>query len=255
MPDAVVDIGNSRIKFCRCECSDITLPVWAFRTDDRTSWDRVAAEWITPKPFTWAVAATHPGRRDEFIAWATQRGDTVLVIDSPAKVPIVAKVDFPERVGIDRLLNALAARLHTRDTQSAIVVDAGSAVTVDLVDAEGAFAGGTIFPGLRLMALTLHEHTAKLPLIDTTGPVPEGPPGKNTEAAMRWGIMHAVAGGIDSIIREMASRCKSAPQVFLTGGDMTPQLAALLQTRHQFRSKLIPTLTLEGIHRAAEFLA
>jgi type III pantothenate kinase len=254
MPDAVVDIGNSRIKFCRCDCNDLHLPVRGMGAEDHAGWNRLIHEWEITKPYTWAVAASDPGRREEFITWAKERGDAVISLDSHKKIPTVAKVDFPERVGIDRLLNAYAARIHVRGPQSAIIVSAGSAVTVDLLDVEGAFAGGTIFPGLRLMALSMNEHTAKLPLIDTTGYIPDGPPGKNTEAAMRLGIMYAVTGGIDSIIREMASGCKTAPQIFLTGGDMTPQLAGLLQTRHQFRSVLMPTLTLEGIHRAAELL-
>ena len=108
---------------------------------------------------------------------------------------------------------------------------------------------------LRLMALAMKEHTAALPLVDTATDVPEGPPGKNTVAAMTLGILHAVAGGIDSVIRETASRCTSAPFLFLTGGDMTPRLAGLIQSRHQFRSEVRPTLTLEGILRTAEYLA
>lgn len=254
MPDALVDIGNTRIKFCRCECQDLVLPVRGLSITDEAGWDRLASEWELTHAITWAVAATHPERRAAFVAWATQRGDRVFVLDSYRQIPIVPKVDFPERVGIDRLLNTYAARLRMRGPGAAIVVSAGSAVTVDLLDSDGHFAGGTIFPGLRLMALAMHEHTAKLPLIDATGPLPDGPPGKNTDAAMRLGVVYAVAGGIDAIIREMASRNATAPHVFLTGGDMTPQFAALLQTRHQFRSVLVPTLTLEGLHRAAELL-
>jgi pantothenate kinase type III len=104
------------------------------------------------------------------------------------------------------------------------------------------------------MARVLNEHTAQLPLVDVTGPLPSGPPGRNTDAAMRLGILYAVAGGIDAVIRETASRCTTAPQLVLTGGDMTPQLAGLLQSRHQFQSMLRPALTLEGILRAADAL-
>jgi type III pantothenate kinase len=170
-------------------------------------------------------------------------------------VPIRAGVDEPDRVGIDRLLNAVAARDLVRPGQGAIIVDAGSAVTVDLLDEDGTFAGGTILPGLRLMALSLRDYTAQLPLVDATGSLPSGPPGKNTEAAMKLGILYAVAGGIDAVIRETASRCTTAPYLVLTGGDMTPQLAGLIQSRHQFRSELRPALTLEGILRAAAELA
>ncbi|MSR51728.1 MAG: type III pantothenate kinase [Gemmataceae bacterium] len=263
MVDAVVDIGNSRIKFCRCYARGLVLPVRGLSTNDPTAWDKLVAEWdLLPLPETergekssrsriWAVASTHPPRRTEFISWAEARGDHVRVLDSTAKVPIGASVDEPGRVGIDRLLNALAAKSHLKQGQPAILVDAGSAVTVDLLDEHGNFAGGTIFPGLRLMALALREHTAQLPLVDLSAELPSGPPGKNTVAAMHLGILHAVAGGIDAIIRELASRCTIAPTLFLTGGDMSPKLAGLMQSRYQFATEVRSTLTLEGIFLAA----
>jgi type III pantothenate kinase len=254
MPDAVVDIGNSRIKFCRVERGRLQLPVRGLATDDVAAWDKFAAEWNVSSGRTWAVATTHPGRLKQFADWVGIRGDKVVAIDSPRKVRIGVSVDEPAKVGIDRLLNVLAASTLVKPGEPAIVVDAGSAVTVDLLHEQGSFAGGAIFPGLRLMALALREHTAQLPLVDANAPIPAGPPGKNTDAAMKLGIIYAVAGGIDAIIRETASRCSVAPHLFLTGGDMTPQLAGLLQSRHQFRSEIRPALTLEGILRAAEQL-
>ena len=254
MPDAVVDIGNSRIKLCRVEGGALRLPVRGLATDDLAAWERLATEWGFAAGRVWAVAATDPDRRRQFVEWAGSRGEKVIVIDSPRKVPIGVSVDEPDAVGIDRLLNVLAASALVRPGEPAIVVDAGSAVTVDLLHEQGSFAGGAIFPGLRLMALSLKDYTAQLPLVDATRPLPSGPPGKNTDAAMRLGIVYAVAGGIDAVIRETAARCTTAPHLFLTGGDMTPQLAGLLQSRHQFRSELRPALTLEGILRAADLL-
>jgi type III pantothenate kinase len=255
MPDAVVDIGNSRVKLCRVAGGSLQLPVRGLPADDLGGWERLATEWEFATGRTWAVAATDPGRRKQFLDWATSRGERVVAIDSPRQVPIGVSVDEPDRVGIDRLLNAVAASALVKPGQAAIIVDAGSAVTVDLLHEQGSFAGGTIFPGLRLMALALREHTAQLPLVDATEAAPAGPPGRNTEAAMRLGILYAVAGGIDAIIRETAAGCTTAPYLVLTGGDMTPQLAGLLQSRHQFRSEVRPALTLEGILRAADYLA
>lgn len=251
MIDAVVDIGNSRIKFCRCDERGLVLPVRGLSADDPATWDRLLGEWEFKPGRIWAVASTHPSRRAEFITWAESRRDYVQVLDSTARVPIRVDVDEPGKVGIDRLLNALAAKSHLKPGQPAILVDTGSAVTVDLLDEQGNFAGGTIFPGLRLMALSLREHTAQLPLVDVSADLPSGPPGKNTVAAMHLGILHAVAGGVDAIIRELASRCTIAPTIFLTGGDMSPRLAGLLQSRYQFASELRSTLTLEGIFLAA----
>jgi type III pantothenate kinase len=252
--DAVVDIGNSRIKLCRCDANGLVLPVRAFQRIDDGSRSAILGDWAFTSPKVWAVASTVPEARAEFRNWATARGDRAIEIDSPAKIPIRMAVDEPNRVGIDRLLNAFAASALVKAGQPAIIIDAGSAVTVDLLDESARFAGGTIFPGVRLMALALHTHTAQLPLVETLGPLPGGPPGKNTEDAMRLGIIHAVAGGIDAVVRETAASCSIAPRLFLVGGDMSPQLAGLLQCRHAFRSEFRPALTLEGIFRAASQL-
>ena len=254
MPDAVVDIGNSRIKFCQVVRGQLHLPVRGLATDDVAAWDKLAVEWDVTSGRTWAIASTHPGRLKQFTDWAGSRGEKVVAVDSSRKVPVEVSVDEPAKVGIDRLLNVFAASALVKPGEPAIVVDAGSAVTVDLLHEDGSFAGGAIFPGLRLMALALREHTAQLPLVDATAAIPPGPPGKNTDAAMKVGIIYALAGGIDAIIRETASRCSVAPHLFLTGGDMTPQLAGHLQSRHQFRSEIRAALTLEGILRAAEQL-
>lgn len=255
MPDAVVDIGNSRVKICRVVNGKLELPVRGLPSEDLAAWERLATDWGPAGDRTWAVASTDPDRLRQFVGWAGSRGEGVIAIDAPRKVPIGVSVEQPERVGIDRLLNALAARSMVREGEPAIIVDAGSAVTVDLLHEQGSFAGGVIFPGLRLMALALREYTAVLPLVDATAAMPPGPPATNTVAAMHLGLMYAVAGGADAVVREMASRCSTAPRVYLTGGDMTPQLAGLMQFRHQFRSEIRPTLTLEGILRAAEDLS
>src|SRR5262249_35697916 len=166
MPDAVVDIGNSRIKFCRCAGGVLLLPVRGLPADDLAGWERVATEWEFGPGRVWAVAGSNGDRLRQFVAWVVSRGDRVIAIDSPGKVPIGKGVDEPERVGVDRLLDALAAKAIGRPGQPAIIVDAGSAVTVNFLDPEGKFAGGVIFPGLRLMAHALQERTAALPLVD-----------------------------------------------------------------------------------------
>ena len=85
--------------------------------------------------------------------WAKQSGEDCPIRQLTYRdVPLTIRVDEPARVGIDRLLAALAAdRLRQRD-RAAIVVDLGTAITVDLVDADGAFAGGAILPGIATSA-------------------------------------------------------------------------------------------------------
>ena len=80
-------------------------------------------------------------------------------------LPIELRVDFPERVGLDRVLNGVAACVLLKPGQAGIVVDSGTTVTVNAV-ADGGFLGGAILPGFELSAKALHEYTALLPLME-----------------------------------------------------------------------------------------
>src|SRR5207244_9869901 len=142
---------------------------------------------------------------DRLADWLRQRGEQVQVLSSAQQVPLPVRVERPESVGIDRLLNAVAASRRLQRGGAAVIVDAGSAVTDDWLDESGAFAGGAIFPGLRLMAAALHDYTALLPQVEVREPNPPLP-GASTRAAMEAGIFWAVAGGIRALVGEMAAR-------------------------------------------------
>jgi type III pantothenate kinase len=137
-----------------------------------------------------------------------------------------------------------------------LIVDAGTAVTVDQVDVTGAFLGGVIFPGCRLMATALYEYTAALPLVEIDQVNPPVP-GDSTAGAIRAGVFWAVAGGIKAVLRQMAGRARASswhgredPVVFLTGGD-----AELLAPVMDSSVIVWPEMTLEGIRIAAEGLS
>src|SRR5262249_23797237 len=149
----------------------------------------------------------------------------VAVVNDPRLLPLEVRLSHPERVGIDRLLNAVALRKRLPFPAPAVLVDAGSAVTVDWVDATGAFCGGAIFPGMRLMARALHDYTALLPEIATPMSAP-ALPGTTTPDAMSAGIYWATAGGIRSLCQQLGRLAGEGgrPRIFLTGGD-APALA------------------------------
>jgi type III pantothenate kinase len=160
-------------------------------------------------------------------------------------------VDAPEQLGIDRVLNALAAHCLAHP-HAAVVVSVGTAVTIDLIDAKGVFQGGVIFPGPRLMAQSLNEHTAKLPLVSADTLPAVVAPGKNTNDAILAGVRAAVVGAAILLVNHYADHGEP-PWVFITGG------AAGDLSRFQFGkrfkgSRFVPTLTLEGIRIAAEAL-
>jgi type III pantothenate kinase len=239
--DVVADVGNSRIKWGRCGEGRLAEVV-SLSAGDVSAWQQQLEAWQPQRPQTWIVTGVHPPRRGQLVQWLRRQGQTVHLLERAAELPLQVQLEHPDRVGIDRLLNAVAANSRREPNQAAAIVDAGSAVTVDFVDEAGVFRGGAIFPGLRLMAQALSDHTALLPLIEVRKPAPL--PGASTTAAIQAGVFWAVAGGIEALLREL--RTKGAKEVFLTGGD-----AVLLSPHLQGDVVLWPEMTLEGIRLSA----
>jgi type III pantothenate kinase len=236
----VVDVGNTRIKWGRAAGPRVTT-VAALPPDDPAAWGRQYQRWRLDHGGCWLVSGVHPGRRTALLDWLRPRAASVHVLDSYRQLPLVVEVDHPEQVGLDRLLNAVAANSQRPANVGAILVDAGSAITVDLVDEHGVFRGGAILPGLRLMAQALHDHTARLPLVEIreTGELP----GRSTVTAIQAGVLHAAVGGIERLIATYrAQRPGLALEVFFTGGD-----APLLASGQSQRVQLWPEMTLEGL--------
>lgn len=250
-PDLVVDIGNSRIKWGRCESGKVSDSLASLAGDVSAEWDSQLHKWRLQGPFAWAVAGVQTRWQEEFTHWAEARGDRVQAI-TRKQIPIPIEVDEPDAVGIDRLLNALAASRLKPANVLAVIISVGTAVTVDLVKENGSFAGGTIFPGPRLMAESLHRFTAKLPLVELDDVDGLNPPAKNTQAAIQTGISFAIAGGAKLLVETMAGSDLSRTWIIMTGG----ALGSLpdFHFSNVANTMTCPTLTLEGIRIAAESL-
>jgi type III pantothenate kinase len=146
----------------------------------------------------------------------------------------------PDEIGADRLANAVACAY--RIGHPAIVVDFGTAVTFDVLSAEGNYLGGVIAPGLPAMTDYLHEKTALLPRVELIEP-PRAV-GRSTEEAMLAGAVHGYRGLIREIvarIREEAFGGASAPLV-ATGGH-----AELIGSGFPLFDHIDPLLTLRGL--------
>jgi type III pantothenate kinase len=138
----------------------------------------------------------------------------------------------------------------------AIVVDSGTATTVDWISADGAFCGGAILPGFALSAEALHRYTALLPKLGLGDLGPDVPValGKNTEAALRAGIFWGQVGAVRQIVAELCrqearplpdSGDEQAPWLLLTGGG-----AAWLASQFP-RAPHVPSLAMYGLVLAA----
>jgi len=207
-PDLVVDIGNTRVKWGRCR-ADAIVDAASLR-HDVADWHDQATKWAgLPTPATWVISSVVPKTLDLFMEWLGLRGDRWEIVSNHEQIPIRVDVDDAKTVGRDRLLGALAAQ-HLFPKQRLLVIDAGSAVTVNLVD--DSFRGGAIFPGLGMLSRSLHEFTAKLPLVSLTEPIAF--PGRDTAAAIRSGLCSVLGGVVERI-----AKSASPDQLVLTGGD------------------------------------
>ncbi len=223
-PHVVVDVGNSRVKWGVCAPTADRITHVASLPAQEAMWAEQLRLWIQTsilppgQRLTWVLASVRPQDSEQLASWIHECGDEVVRLEKAIQLPLEVALEKPDHVGIDRLLDAVAARKHLSPGQGAILVDAGSAVTVDWLDEKHAFRGGTILPGLRLMAQALHDHTALLPLVTIPNPLP-ALPGENTIAAMQLGIFHAVRAGIDRIVEILVRQARVPPRFFLTGGD------------------------------------
>jgi len=153
------------------------------------------------------------------------------------------RVDTPEEVGADRLLNALAA--HRRYHGPLVVIDFGTATTFDVVAEDGGYLGGVIAPGINLSLEALHRAAARLPRIGIGRP--QAIIGRGTVAAMQsgvyWGYVAMVEGMVARIQGEFGAKLK----VIATGG-----LAPLLAEGTMVIEHIDADITLEGLRLLAE---
>ncbi|HEY6726122.1 MAG TPA: type III pantothenate kinase [Polyangiaceae bacterium] len=162
-----------------------------------------------------------------------------LVVGAPGfDLGLVIACDNPAEVGADRIVNAVAAL--ARCPGGALVVDLGTATTIDCVSPRGEFLGGVIAPGVEVGLQALVGRTAKLP------PVPLTPPpaalGRNTRHAMQAGSVYGHAALVDGLLSRLQAELDFEAEVIGTGG-LAPAIAP-----HTTRLRsLDPDLTLSGL--------
>lgn len=263
----LADVGNTRIKLGMVE--DLGVDATGHQTDQRRL-PKVAKRqdldsrgfrpanleaWldqVAPGPAVILVASVHDAaaaRLEAAVAAisATRhralRQRRIQHLDLPLSVALAE----PHRVGIDRLAAATAAGLVRRPGQGVIVVDCGTAATVDVVDMTGAFLGGAILPGPALMARALAEGTSRLPAVAALEQKsPPKMPGRSTQEAIAAGIGWGIRGAIARLVTEARAGLDTEADVILTGGWRSAVRDALPGAIE------MPELVLAGIALAAE---
>ena len=169
-----------------------------------------------------------------------------------------------DTLGVDRWLAMIGARSRSAGQEAArgglIVIDAGTAVTVDLVDADGWFVGGVIFPGMVTMRSGLVDNAKQ---IDEVEPPPGGSDSglptltataRDTRRAVDGGILCAVVGGIDLAVDMQARQLSAAPGIVITGGDAQRCLRYLSRPARYFENLVLDGMqqVIEDVQRSGE---
>ncbi len=145
----------------------------------------------------------------------------------------------PAKLGADRWAALVAAWQLTK--HATLVVNAGTAITIDALDAKGRFLGGSIMPGLRLMAESLNSNTAQLHLSDGIGhqfPI-------NTQDAMATGSINAAVGAITIMLKQLEKHSGWLPKLIISGGDANKIATALKLNLKQVI--MIENIVLQGL--------
>jgi type III pantothenate kinase len=229
----VVDVGNTRAKlgvfeYAKPGASPAKLPAciasMAVPIALNLEWEKIAAhfdQWSS-KVAKAAVAGAYPAGVEKVVSgWPKRIWPSPVAVERAADLPLRVNLEHPDKVGIDRLLDAVAANALRAAAEAAIVVDAGTATTVNFVSAEGAFEGGAILPGIELGARALRQFTALLPLIDVQSLVlnPVGPLGRNTADAIGSGLWFGQIGAVRELVTRLSESCSRPPLLLVTGGN------------------------------------
>jgi type III pantothenate kinase len=249
-----VDVGNSRIKlglFRDFDAQRLPEPESTLALPAEAAQFEKLPAWIASLPaedLSWHIGSVNDRAAGALLDWLkVRRPDDRRVLLRAADLPINVRLERPDAVGIDRLLGAVAANALRSPRRAAVVVDLGTAITVNIISAQGDFLGGAILPGMATSARALHDYTEKLPLVDASNL--NAPPaiGADTASALQSGLFWGAVGGIREIAGRAAAEIGDDPQLFVTGGAGENAAAAIGQ-----EAKYIPHLSLMGIAIAGQ---
>jgi type III pantothenate kinase len=232
----LIDAGNTRVKYGVCAPpapGAAQLPVLttaiAVPCGESVRWDKLTGREIARERLTTAIAGSNPIEVARIVREWPDDWPAPLVINDRRTFPLTIDVDFPDKVGIDRLLGAIAANVIRPAGLPAVIISSGTATTVDYVNADGHFCGGAILPGFDLCAKALHEYTALLPLIEMNEVMLKGfaplELGRNTHAAITSGLYWGHVGAVKELLHRLKGVARSGDRPQPATGDRSQPAA------------------------------
>ena len=243
---ALCDSGNSRLHFSWWDGEKvINAKIIPYPVSKDSLMDTVHNFFEGVIPHKVAACSVSSYWRDIlFKALDTYAQGRLVVVRNAYDVGIRVRYDKPETIGVDRVLAAYAAYHFFQD--SCVVVDAGTAVTVDAVDQDGTFIGGYIFPGFDVLSWAL---SAKTSLPDVSMATACEGIGNSTETCISFGLSMGFSGAVSRLVNRAAAIVDGSRRIVVTGGGALSVLSGI-----PFPTKHKPYLVLEGLGYTADTL-
>jgi len=241
----LVDIGNTRSKFALSEDRSV-------RSAFTVSNEELSAEVLNSHcseslvPASAWISSVGPGAVLSLIdSWITVRFKMAAthVSVSGEVCGVTNGYHDLDKLGVDRWVAAIGAR-QVEDKLDLIIIDAGTALTVDWLSRNNVFEGGIIFPGYELMHRALVGNTAG---IESKMQLTERIIGKTTSECVNSGISYGLVGAVERIVKEMQKHIKKQCAVIVTGGG-----AEALSSMMNIEFRLEPRLVLLGLAQIAQ---
>ena len=206
-----IDVGNTRIKAAVFEDNTLLENFVFLKTELEKSIKNILEKYKNTSDLV--VASVSDVEKEAFIRLNTTLN--VHFVSHSDAFPFVNCYETPQTLGIDRMVLAAGATLQ-HPKQNRLVIDAGTCITFDFIDENDNYLGGAIAPGLRMRYESLHNFTAKLPLLTLENP--KHFIGKSTSESIHSGVVNGLVYEIDGYINEIKGQY-SKIIIILTGGD------------------------------------
>ncbi|MEZ5075824.1 MAG: type III pantothenate kinase [Solirubrobacterales bacterium] len=246
-----VDIGNTQTHLGAFEGEDL-VEHWRFQTRAGATGDELAHRiaglldlhgMSLDQVDAVCVSSVVPPLGTEYGRLAERYTEAeCLVVGPGVKSGMAIRIDNPQEVGADRLVNAVAA--YDRIGDACVVVDFGTGINFDAVSAHGEYLGGAIAPGLEVSLSALVERAARIPRIDLAPP--ETAIGRSSRAAIQSGVIFGFAGLIDGVARRIEQELGEAR--FLATGGLATAIVPFTETIDEVDD----LLTLKGLRLVYE---
>jgi type III pantothenate kinase len=239
----VLDIGNSYGKIAVCDHNRVVEAA----TYDKITSREISYFHIRYPAIQGAIISSVVNYSREIIDYLSNLYSTCVELNHATPIPLVNRYLTPDTLGYDRIAAAVGA--HTiYPGKNVLVIDAGTAITYDIVTSNGEFLGGNISQGVEIRFKSLHKYTTRLPHLERPKEVPPLV-GGSTREAIQSGIVNGLLFEMDGFIGAISQKYPKL-RVVLTGGDAKYFVGKLKSTIF-----VDPNLNLIGLHRILEYNA